>query len=153
MKKIEIIDYQEIYHDDLKKISYEWLKKYGLLEPEDEKMLNNPKKIILDQGGFIFLAKYNEEIVGTVSLMKVDCYTFELVKIGVLEKYRGLNIGEILIRKAIDIARENKIKKIILFSNHILKHALDLYKRMGFKEVEFQDNKYKESDLKMEMIL
>lgn len=153
MKKIEIIDYQEIYHDDLKKISYEWLKKYGLLEPEDEKMLNNPKKIILDQGGFIFLAKYDGKIVGTVSLMKIDDYTFELVKIGVLEKYQGLNIGEILIRKCLCVARENKVKKIILFSNHILKYALDLYKRMGFKEVEFQDNKYKESDLKMEMIL
>ncbi|NBI07273.1 GNAT family N-acetyltransferase [Senegalia massiliensis] len=152
MSEMKIINYQEKYHDNLKRLSYEWLEKYKLLEPEDEKMLNNPKEIILDKGGFIFLAQYGEEIVGTVSLMKINDDTFEIVKLSVTKKYQGLNIGEILIRKCLYISKQNKAIKVILFSNHILKYAIDLYKRIGFKEVAFENNKYIESDLKMELI-
>lgn len=152
MSEMKIINYQEKYHDNLKRLSCEWLKKYKLLEPEDEKMLNNPKEIILDKGGFIFLAQYGEEIVGTVSLMKINDDTFEIVKLSVTKKYQGLNIGEILIRKCLYISKQNKAIKVILFSNHILKYAIDLYKRIGFKEVAFENNKYIESDLKMELI-
>ena len=64
MEKIIIIEFEEKYHDDLKRLSYEWLERYLLLEPEDIRILNNPKEVILDKGGYIFFVKYGEEIVG-----------------------------------------------------------------------------------------
>jgi len=153
MKKIEMVEYEEKYHDDFKKISYEWLKKYVSVEPEDEKILNNPKTVVLDKGGFIFFAKYGEEVIGTVSLIKVDEYTYELAKLAVTEKYQGLKIGKMLMEKCLNVANQKNIKKIILYTNHILISAIALYRKYDFKEITLVNNKYIESDLKMELKL
>jgi ribosomal protein S18 acetylase RimI-like enzyme len=153
MSEIEIVEYEERYHRDLKSLSYEWLKKYVSVEPEDEKILNNPKEVILDNGGFIFFAKYNENIVGTVSLIKVDNNIFELAKLAVTEKYQGLKIGKILMEKCLHVAKQNNSQKIILYTNHTLTSAIELYKKFNFKEIPLVNNKYIESDLKMELIL
>ncbi len=153
MKEIKIVEYEEEYHDDLKRLSYEWLEKYVSVEPEDEKILNNPKEVILDKGGFIFFANYGEEIVGTVSLIKVDENTFELAKLAVTEKYQGLNIGKRLMEKCLYVAKQNNAKRIILFTNHRLTSAIEVYKKFDFKEIPLVNNKYIESDLKMELKL
>lgn len=150
---IIIVEYEEKYHKDLKRLSYEWLEKYVSVEPEDEKILNNPKEVILDKGGFIFFAKYNKEIVGTVSLIKVDLNTFELAKLAVTEKYQGLKIGKMLMEKCLYVAKQNNSNKIILYTNHILTSAIELYKKVGFKEIPLVNNKYMESDIKMELTL
>lgn len=153
MKKIKIIEYEEKYHDHLKNLSYEWLEKYVSVEPEDEKILNNPKEVVLDKGGFIFFAKYGEEIIGTVSLIRVGEKTFELAKLAVTEKYQGLKIGKMLMEKCVAVAKEKNAKRIILFTNHTLIPAIGLYKKFGFQEIPLGENKYIESDIKMELKL
>lgn len=153
MKNIKIVEYEERYHDDLKRLSYEWLEKYVSVEPEDEKILNNPKEVVLDKGGFIFFVEYGEEIVGTVSLIRVDETTFELAKLGVTEKYQGLKIGNMLMEKCLYVAKQKKAKRIILFTNHILTSAIAVYKKFDFKEIPLVNNKYIESDIKMEVNL
>jgi len=153
MGELKVIQYEERYHEDLKRLSYEWLEKYLLLEPEDERILNNPKEIILDNGGYVFFAKYDEKIVGTVSLIRVDENTFEIAKLAVTEKHQGLSIGNTLMEKCIFIAKQEKAKSIILYSNHILTSAIALYNKFGFKEIPVANNKYIESDLKMELKL
>ena len=47
---------------------------------------NNPRSHVLDKGGRIFFAKYNGEIVGTSSILKLNESTFELAKLGVTER-------------------------------------------------------------------
>ena len=153
MNKIEIIKFKEEYCDDLKRLSYEWLEKYVSVEPEDKKILDNPKGIIIDKGGHIFFAKYGKEIVGTVSLIKVDENTFELAKLAVTEKYQGLKIGKSLIEKCLQTSKQQNIKKIILYTNTKLISAIRLYIKYGFKEIPLINNKYIESDLKMEIEL
>jgi ribosomal protein S18 acetylase RimI-like enzyme len=153
MMEIKIVEYEDKYHDDLKRISYEWLKKYVSVEPEDERILNNPKEVILDKGGFVFFAKYGEEIIGTVSLIKVDENTFELAKLAVAEKYQGLKIGKMLMEKCLYVAKRKEANKIIIYTNNILVSAITLYKKFDFKEIPLLNNKYIESDLKMELEL
>ena len=46
MSKVDIVQYQDEYYDDLRRLSYEWLEKYVSVEPEDERILNNPKEAI-----------------------------------------------------------------------------------------------------------
>ena len=68
----------------------EWLKKYFKVEPKDEIVLSDPQGQIIDQGGMIFYAKYNDAIIGTVSLLKIDNATFELSKMAVTHGVQGL---------------------------------------------------------------
>lgn len=151
--KIKIIQYKNEYKNMLKKLSYEWLNKYELFEPEDEIILNNPRKHILNKGGYIYLAKYQNKIIGTVSLIPVKDNIFELAKLSVTEKYQNNGIAQILIDKAIETAKKEGIEKIILYSNSKLKKAYRLYKKYGFKNIKIDKSKYETADIKMELNL
>lgn len=153
MDKVEIIEYEDKYHQRFKELSYEWLIKYDLLEPEDEIILKNPRSQVLDQGGRIFLAKYKDEIVGTSSIIKVDESTFELAKLGVTECYQGIGIARKLVEKCLLAAKEQSAQKLVLYTNHKLLAAANLYKQFGFVEVDITDNKYVEADTKMKLVL
>jgi N-acetylglutamate synthase-like GNAT family acetyltransferase len=123
-KQIEIIDFDDQYLSELKTLSYEWLRQYSLLEPEDERILCNPKEVILKKGGYIYFARYGKEIVGTVSLIKIDDATFELAKLAVTRQYRGHGIGRKLVEHCLEAAKKENIRKIILFTNHKLISAI-----------------------------
>jgi ribosomal protein S18 acetylase RimI-like enzyme len=152
MSDVSIIQYNSQYKEDFKRLSYEWLKKYVSVEPEDERILNNPEEAVLNGGGFIFFAKYNNEIVGTVSLIKlIEENAFELAKLAVTEKYQGLKIGQKLMEKCMEVAKQEGVDKVILFTNHKLISAIELYKKLGFTFVSLENNKYLEADLKMEL--
>lgn len=153
MNNIEIIEYEDKYFKVYKELSYEWLIKYNLLENEDEIIINNPKREILDKGGKIFLAKYKKEIVGTSSIIRIDEENFELAKLGVNEKFQNFGIAKKLIEKCIISAKKYSAKNIILYTNHKLKIASYLYKKYGFVKVEITNNKYIEADTKMKLIL
>ncbi|MFD4932511.1 GNAT family N-acetyltransferase [Peribacillus butanolivorans] len=150
--EVLIVPYNSEYKEDLKRLSYEWLEKYVSVEPEDEKIINNPEEVVLNCGGFIFFAKYNNEIVGTVSLIKLNGENaFELAKLAVTEKYQGLKIGRRLMEKCIEVAKLEGASKIVLFTNHKLTAAIELYKKFGFSFVSLKNIKYLEADLKMEL--
>lgn len=149
MSIIDIITFKDEYCDDLKRLSYEWLEKYVSVEPEDERILNNPKEVVIDKGGHIFFAKCGDEIVGTVSLIKVDKDTYELAKFAVTERFQGLKIGTQLMEKCMQIASQENVKKIILYTNHKLASAIKLYEKHGFKNIPLTNSKYIESDIKM----
>ncbi|MFC3749066.1 GNAT family N-acetyltransferase [Paenibacillus sp. GCM10012306] len=153
MIAIEIINYEKQYHEDFRRLSYEWLEKYVSVEPEDERILANPQEIILDKGGYIFLAVYRGEVVGTVSLIKVDEIVFELAKFAVTEQYQGLGIARRLMDHCLKVARQEQSAKIILYTNHKLVSAIALYRKYDFVDVPIVDNKYLESDMRMELRL
>lgn len=150
MDTVEFFSYEKKYKKDLQKLSYEWLEKYVSVEPEDIRILENPEEIIINPGGEIIFARYKGEIVGTVSLIKVDEQTFELAKLVVTEKARGLKIGNQLMDKALEFAKSKNARKVILYTNQILNSAIAVYHKYGFVEIPMLENKYLESDLKME---
>lgn len=150
---MEIINYEDRYHSDFKQLNLEWLDKYNLTESHDLMVLNDPKGTILDRGGFIWLAKADDEIVGSAALMKETDGTFELAKMSVAEAWRGKGISKLLIETCINKAREIGAKKLSLFSNHQLQTALKLYEKYGFRHVEVKDTPFKTADVKMELDL
>lgn len=149
-KKVEIIPFSPDLKEHIKNLNIAWLEKYFKVEEKDKITLSNPQEEIIDKGGLIFYAKYNDEIVGTVSLMKVDDSTFELSKMAVSDKAQGLGIGNQLLEYCISIAKENNIKTLFLYSNTILLPAIHLYKKFGFTEIPLESGIYARADIKME---
>ena len=150
---IEVIEYSDKYHSDFKRLNLEWLDKYGLTESHDLMILNDPQGIVLNNGGFIWLAKAGEEIVGSVGIMNEGEGIFELIKMGVNENWRGKGIGKMLIEICLQKAKEIGTKRLILFSNHQLQTALRLYEKYGFKQVEVTGAPFLTADVKMELEL
>ena len=148
---IEIIDYDEKYHSDFKRMNLEYLDKYNLTESHDLIILDNPGEIILGRGGFLWLAKAGEEIVGTVGIMPEGHGIFELIKMCVAESWRGRGISKLLMETCLQKVKELGGDKLFLFSNHQLQTALELYKKYGFKNVEVTDSPFETADVKMEL--
>ncbi len=150
---VEIIPFSATLAAPIKTLNLEWLKKYFKVEPKDEIVLSDPKGQIIDKGGMIFYAKYKDEIVGTVSLIKIDDTTFELSKMAVTDGVQGLGIGKKLVEHCLAFAKERNIQKLILYSNRKLEPAIHLYKKHGFVEIELENGIYERADIKMEKIV
>lgn len=150
---VEIIPFSPDLKEAIKILNLEWLTKYFKVEAKDEKVLSNPQVEIIDKGGMIFYAKYQEKIIGTVSLIKMEEGSYELSKMAVTDGVQGLGVGKKLLEHCILIAQEKQIKKIILYSNRSLLPAIHLYKKFGFEEIPLEDGIYERADIKMEKII
>ncbi|MBG6111992.1 ribosomal protein S18 acetylase RimI-like enzyme [Flavobacterium sp. CG_23.5] len=150
---VEIIPFTTELKEHIKTLNLEWLRKYFKVEPKDEIVLSNPQVEIIDKGGMIFYAKYNNQIIGTVSLIKINDYTFELSKMAVTDTIQGLGIGKKMMEHCLAVAKEKDIQKLILYSNRSLLPAIHLYEKFGFVEIDLEDGIYERADIKMERIM
>lgn len=150
---IEIIPFSPAYKEAIKTLNLEWLQKHFRIEPKDELVLSDPQGQIIDKGGMIFYAKYKDEIVGTVSLIKIDNTTFELSKMAVTDGVQGLGIGKKLMLHCLAVAEAKGMEKLILYSNRKLLSAIHLYEKFGFVEVPLEGGVYERADIKMERII
>ncbi|MCX7549782.1 GNAT family N-acetyltransferase [Xanthomarina sp. F2636L] len=150
--QIEIIPFNSAYSKEFYTLNVQWLKKYFYVEPFDEEVLSNPKKYIIDKGGFIFFVLLNNQAIGTVALMPIqEKGTFELTKMAVSPKYRGQNIGQKLMQHCLDFAKEQEFKRLLLYSSKKLENAIYIYRKFGFVEVPVEENcTYARCDIKME---
>jgi putative acetyltransferase len=149
--EVEIIEYTDNYHSDFKRINLEWLDKYNLTESHDLLVLNDPKGTILDRGGFIWLAKVGDKIVGSAAIMNEGHGIFELAKMTVIKEWQGKGISKMLIETCLEKAKDLGVKKLLLFSNSQLQVALKLYEKYGFRHVEVKDAPFLTADVKMEL--
>lgn len=152
-QSVRIIDYSPEFHDNFKQLNYEWIGKYFKLEEADHQSLNYPDEKILKPGGHIYMALNNDEIIGTCALIKMDDDTYELAKMAVTEKSRSKGIGWLLGQAAINKARELGAKTVFLESNTVLEPAINLYQKLGFREINRHPSPYKRCNIQMELKL
>lgn len=92
-----------------------------------------------EQQNMMLVAIVDGKIVGQLAVEHVDWETCSHVgELGlvILPEYRGLGIGKKLIKNCLDIVRNKSLfKKITLSCFHNNHIALNLYKKVGFKEV------------------
>lgn len=154
-KDVQIVEYQPKYQEAFRALNEEWISTYFEMEEADYKALDNPKEYILDKGGKIFVALYNDEPLGVCALIKMNDgnYDFEMAKMAVSPKAQGKSIGWLLGQKVVDSARELGASKLYLESNTILKPAINLYYKLGFEKVAGHATPYKRCNIQMELIL
>src|SRR6185369_6860136 len=150
---IEIIDYSGEYANDFRELNLEWLDKYNLTESHDLEVINHPKEAILDNGGYIFLARDGDKIIGTAGIANEGDSIYELVKMTVAPEFLGMGISKMLIERCLDKAKELKAKKVFLYSNSQLQTAISLYKKYGFVHVDATNSPLVTADVKMELKL
>ena len=152
--KVNIVPFQDKYSKYFYELNYDWLNEYFYVEDYDEKVLKNCKEEIIDKGGYIFFAIYNNSVVGTMALIPRENGVYELNKMAVNKELRGNGIGNQLINFTIDFAKKKKYNSVILYSNTVLKNSIHLYNKFGFKKINIENNTpYKRSDIKMELLL
>jgi ribosomal protein S18 acetylase RimI-like enzyme len=151
----EIVPYEDKYHSAFYKLNEQWITEHWKLEDADRYYMDNPQEHIIDKGGIILVACYKGEPVGVCALLKMhdDKYDFELAKLAVSPSVRGLGIGDKLCNAIVDAARAAGAKHLFLESNRILRPAIILYKKLGFKELPEYHPAYARGDIQMELKL
>lgn len=150
-----ITDFSPQYKQAFKQLNEEWISKYFVMEEADYKALDNPESYILNKGGYIIMALYNNEPVGTCALIKMDDekYDFELAKMAVSPDIQGKGIGKKLMQAVVDKAKSKGAKWLYLESNTILTPAITLYEKTGFEKVERAATPYERCNIQMELEL
>jgi GNAT superfamily N-acetyltransferase len=151
---IKIVEYNKIHQPRFKKINEQWISKLFVMEEEDILTLENPEKHVLQKGGKIYIALYNDYPVGTCGYINMGGGVYEMIKMAVDEDYRGLKIGLKIAEYSIQKIKELGANKIILFSNTKgSQTAIQLYRDLGFKEVPLGKSEFIRADIKMELLL
>ena len=85
-------------------------------------------------GCFDVLISDDSEIVGTIGLYPISKTTCELRKMYLAKSIRGHGNGRRLLHHALGRARELGFTRVVLETANVLKAAVALYERYGFKE-------------------
>lgn len=125
------------FNDDIghwfRTINKEWISEMFEMEAGDYYSLDHPRANIIDKGGKIWFVRHPElGIVGTGALLNRGEGQFELTKMGVLKKARGMKIGEPLLCHILGEAKKMKIKQLFLLTNKRCEAAIHLYEKHGF---------------------
>jgi GNAT superfamily N-acetyltransferase len=146
---ISIVDYEDGYQQYFEKFNRHWIERYFEMEAVDEFCLTNPGEAILKPGGAILMALCDETPAGTVALKKVDNAIYEFTKMAVDEPFQRRGIAEALSYASFDKARDLGAAKLILYTNSMLKPAIRLYEKIGFRHIYVEPGTYKRADVKM----
>ena len=142
--EVEIVTFTPQLAKYFYSINAQWVNDMFYMEEYDEKVLSNPQKYIIDEGGQIWFAKHQElGVIGTCAVKNFGDNWYELTKMGVLESARGLKAGEILLKQVIQDCKKMKVGTLFLLTSHKCEAAIHLYEKNGFVHDEGIKEKFK----------
>jgi len=92
------------------------------------------------EGGELWVAEINGEIVGSIAITKNNRTVAQLRWFLIDERYQGMGIGKKLMEAAIQFCVEQKYQHIFLWTVSILTAARHLYKKYHFVLTEEKTN-------------
>ncbi len=86
--------------------------------------------------GRLLLAEYEGELAGCVALHKLDASVCEMKRLYLRHKFRSKGIGRVLAERIISEARRIGYKRMRLDTvEPVMKDAVEMYRKLGFKEI------------------
>ncbi len=119
------------YEDELKELD----KKYGL------------------PYGRLYLAYLKGEAAGCIGLRKIDDRNCEMKRLYVRPQFRGKKIGNQLVQRIIEDAKEIRYSHMFLDTLPFLKSAIHMYQKYGFYETESYNDSPMNSSIYMRLDL
>lgn len=131
--EITILEYQPEFAQAFEQINKAWISTMFVLEDIDCRVLEDPQTYIIEPGGKIWFASHPQlGIIGTCALLKQAEGIYELTKMGVLERARGMKAGELLLQYVIEYSQKNNLDCLFLLTNSKCQAAIHLYLKHGF---------------------
>jgi ribosomal protein S18 acetylase RimI-like enzyme len=98
--------------------------------------------------GIKYIVKNNNEIIGIIVLVETRPKTIEIMNVSVKEEYQNKGIGKLLVLKAIERAKKEKMKTIEIGTGNNGVIQMLLYQKCGFRiigiDFDFFRRYYKE---------
>ena len=110
-------------------------QKYLDIQHYDEEVKHLDAKYGMPYGR-LYLAYCEKKLAGCIGLRKIDEQNSEMKRLYVRPQFRGKHIGDRLIQKIIEDAKEIGYSHMLLDTLPFLKSAIHMYKKYGFYEIE-----------------
>ena len=145
LKKLAQMMIRPATNKDIDKVTmliYEVLGEYGLQpDPEhtDADLKDLEGNYANNNGSFDLLLSEDGEIIGSVGILRLDDQKCELRKMYLKESCRGKGFGKLLLEHGLEKAKELGYQRVILETASVLKEAITLYGKYGFKRFEMKN--------------
>jgi GNAT superfamily N-acetyltransferase len=155
MERIRILDYEPRFREAFRDLNQWWIHRYFEMEEKDYQILHDPQSHVLDKGGLILMAQWEGQTAGTCALLPSERngFDFELTKMGVAPEFQGRGVGMALGKAVLEKARSLGARSVFLESNTVLRPAIELYKKLGFREFSGGASPYQRSNIQMQVSL
>lgn len=127
-------------------------KEYLKIQNYDQELQHLEMKYGLPDGR-LYLAYCDNELAGCIGLRKIDEKNCEMKRLYVRPQFRGKHIGDFLIKKIINDAKEIGYSHMLLDTLPFLESAIHLYKKWGFYEIESYNNSPMNTSIYMKLDL
>jgi ribosomal protein S18 acetylase RimI-like enzyme len=133
-ESIVVVDYSPGLNKHFHELAGPWLTEElnGTLKEEDGIALRNPDEKYFIEGGFLFYAKYKDQIVGFVALKRLGDHSFEFSNLYIHPNYQNLGIDTLLIERCISRCMENEADELWLQTSISKTEAHLIYDALGF---------------------
>jgi putative acetyltransferase len=125
--------------EGVKNLVFGVLREFGL-EPDSSTTdadLDDIEGGYIQRGGmFEVIEQDGRLLVGSVGIYPLDAQNCELRKMYLAASMRSRGLGKLLLERALNFAREMGFRSVILETASVLKDAIALYERYGFRPVE-----------------
>lgn len=127
-------------------------QEYLALQNYDEELKHLEQKYGLRYGR-LYLVYCDDALAGCIGLRKIDEENCEMKRLYVRPQFRGQHIGNILVQKIIEDAREIGYSHMLLDTLPFLESAIHIYKTFGFYEIESYNNSPMQTSIYMKLDL
>jgi ribosomal protein S18 acetylase RimI-like enzyme len=134
-----VVRFRLEYRDDFERLNRQWIESLFRIEGMDEAQLSDPAGTIIAPGGEIFFVveptPAGEQVVGTCAMKPEGPPAdrrYELAKMAVSPEAQGRGHSNLLVRAALDWARTQGAREVVLRTNSSLTPAVRLYEKHGF---------------------
>lgn len=133
-ESVVVVDYNPDLNKHFHELAGPWLTEElnGKLKEEGGISLQNPDEKHFIEGGFLFYAKYKDQIVGFVALTRLGDRTFEFSNLFIHPNYQNQGIDSLLIERCISRCMENEVGELWLQTSISKTDAHLTYDALGF---------------------
>lgn len=124
----EIKRYNQSYNQKINDfVESIYIDEFGF-EEHREIIRNQDNNEYIKQGGtFLLATDENDNIIGTIAIIKNNDENVELKRLYVREDYRGKGVSVALYDEIIKVCKENYFKKIFLGTHEKMEKAINFY--------------------------
>lgn len=127
-------------------------KQYLDIQNYDEELLHLEMKYGMPYGR-LYMAFCDEKPAGCIGLKQIDEENCEMKRLYVKPQFRGKQIGNILIQKIIEDAKEIGYSCMLLDTLPFLKSAIHMYRKWGFYEIDSYNDSPMDTSIYMKLEL
>ena len=137
----KIKKFEDRYNEEVNKfIISVFVDEYGFEEYRNELNKQNNEEYIENGGNFWVAFDDDDNIIGTVALVKHSKSEDELKKLYVRSDYRGRGLSKELYSKVLEESKKEEYRRIFLGTYDKLDTAITFYLKRGFTKIDNLDN-------------